>query len=170
MRCLSIAVVLVAAAAFTPKTSRGGLGLSATKPAALLSTATLQEEAVVVKSLDNMPPKLDLKEPIRETHTERVLRDANDVLASLSGPGQPTSAETFVSQQSRRPTRSNTPSDALLGAEVINGLAWTDTRGPREGGTQVRGSCIRTDDDVDEFEAKALAAGSGVLRPTAERK
>jgi len=40
-----------------------------------------------------MPPKLDLKEPIRETHTERVLRDANDMLASLVRPGQPVPAK-----------------------------------------------------------------------------
>jgi hypothetical protein len=165
MRCQSIALVLAAAAAFTPKTSRGGLGLSTTKPAALLrSTATLQEEAVIVYPPDDkMPPKLDLKEPIRETHTERVLRDANDMLASLSGPGQPTSAESFVSQQSRRPTRSNTPSDALFGAHLITGPPRADLRGPDSSGTEYYR--ITTDEGIDAFEDKAFAADDygGVL-------
>uniref|UniRef100_A0A7S4E4A6 Uncharacterized protein n=1 Tax=Pelagomonas calceolata TaxID=35677 RepID=A0A7S4E4A6_9STRA len=86
MRCLSIVLVLVAAAAFTPKTTRGGLGLSTTtKPAALLSTATLQEEAVIVYPPDDkMPPKLTLALPIRETQTQTALLDAGDILASLA--------------------------------------------------------------------------------------
>ena len=85
MRCLQIALVLVAAAAFTtPKTTRGGLVLSTTKPAALLrSTATLQEEAVVVNILDDTMPKLALALPTSETQTQTALLDAADMLAAL---------------------------------------------------------------------------------------
>ena len=91
MRCLQTALVLVAAAAFTPKTSRGGLGLSTTKPAALLSTAStatlLQEAVIVYPPDDKMPPKLALALPISETLTQSALLDAGDVLASLARPG-----------------------------------------------------------------------------------
>ena len=83
MRCLSIALLSVAAAAFTPKTSCGGLGLSTIKPAALLSTATLQEEAVVINILDDTMPKLALALPTSETQTQTALLDAGDMLASL---------------------------------------------------------------------------------------
>jgi hypothetical protein len=64
----------------------------------------------------------------------------------------------------KRNTRSNPVGD-LLGAEVINGPAFHDARGPREKQYSTSGSKITTNDDIDAFEAKALAAGryGGVL-------
>mmetsp|Transcript_4205 Transcript_4205/g.10552 ORF Transcript_4205/g.10552 Transcript_4205/m.10552 type:complete len:559 (-) Transcript_4205:209-1885(-) len=68
----------------------------------------------------------------------------------------------FMEPPRQRNTRSNPVGD-ILGAEVINGPALTELRGPRS--TQRSGSRITTNDDIDAFEAKALAAGryGGVL-------